>query len=110
MQGHEPLVRIRKQGYKPAGLVFVADYPVKKQSLDWFSGESCPTICTHGADIDGIDFRFLVGLSVCISGENMHRVKKLAAAARRAEAAQVIASAKDKYAAWKKGDAEWLVF
>ena len=110
MRGHEQLIQVRTQGLKPAGLVFVDDYPVKPVFLDWLQNQSMPTVCVHGDDIDSLDLRFLIGLSVNVAGDDVGRVKKLAGAARKAGADAVFASAAGRSAMWKKGDAEWLIF
>lgn len=110
MTGHEQLIRVRKHGLKPAGLVYVDDYPVRPVFLDWLQNKTMPTVCTHGADVDALDLRCLLGLSVQVTGGSMARVKKIAAAARKAGADTVFASVGDKCAVWQKGDAEWRLF
>lgn len=112
MRGHENVIQVREQGLKPAGVVWLCDHPVKPDFLEWRyrdDGRS-PTVCTHGDQLESIDLRFLVGLTVEVCGEDAKRVKALAVKARKAGAESVTASAGGKVAMWKKGDAKWLSF
>lgn len=110
MRGHDQLIQIRAKGLKPAGLVFVDDYPVSDKWTNWLAEKTMVTVCTHGDEIASLDMRFLVGLAVQVSGSNLKRVKGLAGVCKRAGASVVFAVCGDKAAVWKKGDAEWLSF
>jgi hypothetical protein len=110
MRGHEQIIQIRKSGIKPSGLVFIDDYPVKPVFLDWLQHQSMPTVCVHGDDIDALDMRFLVGLTVQVSGDDLMRVKRLAGACKRAGASAVFAKCGNNTAMWQTGSDSWLIF
>lgn len=107
MRGHEDLIRLRLQGAKPEGLVFVDDYPVKRECARWIEEDTAPSICTDGDQIATLDLRFLVGLRVAVHGSSLKRVRALSAACRKAGAEFVIATCGDRIAVWKQGEAKW---
>lgn len=108
MRGHDDLIRMRTQGAKPAGLVFLDDDAVKPEALNWLEDGFEPRICTHGDALNTLDLRFLIGLKVAVNGDELVRVRALAAACRKAGVEYVVASCGERVAAWKKGDAKWL--
>jgi len=112
MRGHENIIKIRQQGAKPAGSVFLLDFPIGREYTEWTSPEDAgrPVVCIDGDPINSLDFRFLIGLSVILVGDDATRVKALAAAVRKAGAESIIANAGTKFAVWKKGDETWLTF
>lgn len=110
MRGHEQIIAVRKAGLKPAGLVHLDDYPVNPLFLDWLKNESMPTVTVYGDELATLDLRFLVGLMVSITGDDLARVKALSVMARKAGADMVVASVGEKFALWKKGDAAWQSF
>lgn len=110
MRGHDDLIRMRTQGAKPSGLVFVDDYAVKPEALNWLADGFEPRICTHGDALKSLDLRFLIGLKVAVTGDDKNRVRVLAAACRKAGVESVVASCGDHVAAWRKGDTRWLNF
>jgi hypothetical protein len=112
MRGHENIISMRSSGFKPAGTVWLCDYPVRPVFIEWRYADDCksPTVCTHGDDIAGLDLRFLVGLPVDIRGEKTNRVKALAGACRKAGAASVCATDGKHIAMWTQGEAKWQSF
>jgi hypothetical protein len=110
MRGHTDLISIRLRGCKPAGTVFLDDYPIDERWTRWLERQTMPTVCTHGDDLASLDLRFVVGLQVNVTGDKANRVKALAGACKKAGAEVVFAVCGDKAAMWKKGDAKWLSF
>ena len=112
MGGHENLIRLRTSGLRPPGSVFVCDFPVNPEFLEWKHAEDAirPTVCVDGDPVGTLDLRFVVGLSVIVMGNDVARAKEIAAMVRRDGASSVIANAGDNYAAWKKGGEKWLSF
>jgi hypothetical protein len=112
MRGHENLIRLRTSGFRPLGSVLICDFPVSPEFLEWKHAEDAirPTVCVDGDPVGTLDLRFVVGLSVLVIGEDVGRAKELAGMVRRAGATSVIATAGDNFAAWKKGDEQWLKF
>lgn len=107
MRGHEDLIRLRKAGQKPAGLVYIDDYPVTADCAQWVKHDAAPSICTHGDDLGTLDLRFVVGLKVSVQGDDAGRVGKLSAMCRRMEAEMVLAQCGDRLAVWNSGDTTW---
>ena len=107
MRGHEELIRLRRKGLKPSGLVYVDDYPVLDKWVAWLTGKTMTTICTHGDDPRTLDFRCLVGLVVNVTGNDPSRVKAIAGMCRKAGASVVFAMAGEKAAVWKQGESKW---
>ena len=85
MQGQRNLIAMRKAGYAPK-TVFVNDYPCQ---TDWFEKDLAATISTAGDQIELLDFRFLVGLTVSISSPTKQRAKALYEAVQKSGAARV---------------------
>lgn len=80
MRGHDKLIALRLKGRKPR-IVFVNDYPC---DIDWFENPgSAVTVCTAGDDLQTIDLRFLVGLTVSVSSPTENRAKALFEACKR---------------------------
>lgn len=82
MRGHTELIQMRRQQKTPK-IVFINDYHCE---TDWLNpgemyGEEWPsdhaTISTAGDFMETIDLRFVVGLTVSISGTDEKRVKAL---------------------------------
>ena len=110
MRGHEDLIRLRESGVKPTGMVYVDDYKVMDKWVKWLSEKTMVTICTHGDDVQSLDMRFLVGMAVNVSGDDIDRVKALSVACKRAGASVVFAHCCGKSAMWKSGEAAWQTF
>jgi hypothetical protein len=98
MRGHEPIIAMRKAGKTPK-TVFINDFPCPT-SHDWHNpgdkySEVWPadhaTVSTAGDALSGLDFRFLVGLTVIISAETESRAKALFLKAKRFGAKTVAA-------------------
>jgi hypothetical protein len=83
MTGHEPLIAMRRNGFKPA---FV-----------WLS-EAGFTPSTHEVHIaktdipEALDLRFLVGVTVLAESQNRERLGQILKACMEAKARRVIAS------------------
>lgn len=73
MRGHEAVIRMREEGKKPI-FVFLDDYPC---DTDWFETGFHANVCVDGDDIQSLDLRFLVGLSVSVSSHDESRAKAL---------------------------------
>jgi hypothetical protein len=80
MRGHEKLISLRKNHLVPT-IVFINDFDCQ-ETKDWFNpgekhGQEWPsdhcTISTHKDPISSLDLRFLVGLTVSITGHNKAR-------------------------------------
>ena len=112
MRGHENIIAMRMKGVKPAGMVWLCDYPIRPEAIEWQYPSDCtnPSVSVHGDAIGGIDLRFVVGLPVDVTGTDSARVKALAGACKRAGASMVIANDGKRFAMWKTGEAAWLSF
>mgnify|MGYP003387064382 CR=1 FL=1 len=93
MRGHLPLIAMRRKGFRPATAV------LEFGPLSWFSANwHRDAIVKSGAHIDiedadnvqTLDFRFVIGMVVMISGEQRDRVVLAHQACRNAGAAKVI--------------------
>ena len=88
MFGHLPIIEMRKGGFKPKS-IFINDFPDSsarewhdpgyKYSQEW--AKDHPKVSTHGEAIDGLDLRFVRGVSVHIVSESESRAKQLFAKA-----------------------------
>ncbi len=86
MRGHEKLIEMRKAGKRPA-IVFLNDFPCR---TDWFeTGDKHVTVSVDGDNLDRVDLRFLVGLTVSASSFDESRAKAMFAACKKAGAAVV---------------------
>lgn len=112
MRGQENIIAMRMRGVKPAGMIWLCDYPIRPEFIEWQYASDCtnPSVAVHGDDVSSLDLRFLVGLPVDVTGTDGRRVKALAAACRRAGASAVFANDGKRFAAWKTGEASWLTF
>lgn len=73
MRGHQPLIEMRMKRQKP-DVVFLNDFSC---DVNWQEFDDAVTICTHGDILQTLDLRFLVGLTVSISGATEQRAKQL---------------------------------
>lgn len=87
MRGQEGVIAIRKAGKKPE-IVFINDYPCQ---TNWLENSDHATVCTAGDSLSDMDFWFVVGLTVSISGTTEARAKALAEMCKAA-GAEVVAS------------------
>lgn len=86
MRGHEKLIAMRKAGKRPA-IVFLNDFPCL---TDWFeTGGKHVTVSVDGDQLNRIDLRFLVGLTVSATSYNEGRAKALMQVCQSAGAAVV---------------------
>jgi hypothetical protein len=110
VRGHENLIALRKRGMKPNGMVWMCDYPVKPEVMDWIGEHMNPTVCVDGDDLESLDLRFLIGMPVNVTGDDKLRVRRLSVLAVKAGAKLVTAFAGDHGAMWREGDAKWQTF
>ena len=91
MRGHEPLIALRRQGLKPS-LVDIDLEPCPWRNWStWPEWTTVPQIEVQPADsIRLLDLRFLVGLTVQVSGYEAARVWSMFDACRQAGAARVL--------------------
>ena len=99
MRGQEQIIAMRRSGKRP-GIVFLNDYVCK---TDWAEFAEYATVqITPSEPIGSLDLRFLVGLTVSITGSTEERAKSLFDACKLAGAATVAscgpAAANDHYA------------
>lgn len=87
MRGHERIMEMREQGFKPK-IVFLNDWPCE---TNWFETGEHVTISTDGDSIDTLDLRFLIGCTVSISSETESRAKGLFELCKQAKAQTVAA-------------------
>lgn len=85
MTGQDQIIALRRAGKKPE-FVWVSDF--EKTTFDG------RTVCIAGDTPELEDFRFLVGVTAIVEGENAARVDRIAAACKRI-AKRVIASTHD---------------
>lgn len=92
MRGHEPLIALRRRGLRPA-LVDIDLEPCPWRNWStWPEWTTVPQIEVQPGDsIRLLDLRFLVGLTVQVSGYDGPRVWVLADACKAAGAARVLA-------------------
>lgn len=97
MTGHEPILAMRRKGMKPA-LVTVSDRPCR---TDWAKWGDQPTVCVAGDTPELQDFRFLVGVTALVEGDNEDRVSRIVKACE-ASAARVIATVARPVDSWRQ--------
>ena len=88
MFGHLPIIEMRKRGTKPVA-IFINDFP-DSTAKDWHEpgrkysetwNPDFPKVCTQGVSIDGLDLRFVRGVTVHVMSERESRAKQLFAKA-----------------------------
>lgn len=104
MTGHEPIIKMRAQyGVKPV-CVFINDYPC---ATDWFEdGGAHARVCVHGDDLNHVDLRFLVGLTVTTASYDEERAKALFDLCKQA-GASVVASVHLQYGVHEFKQSGW---
>lgn len=102
MKGHEQLIKIRKQGFKPP-IVFIDDC-VEFQMWNWLDeGYKYVTINTDESDcIEALDLRFLVGLRVSVLSYSKKRSMRLIEALERAGVAEAYTAFDDRVITYSK--------
>lgn len=92
MTGDKEIIKTRMMGYRPNVVFINADgYPAC--GVDNFPMNSMPDLIIRPTEsIKELDFRFLVGLTVTISGLDDKRVTAVADACKAAKAKRVIAN------------------
>ncbi len=85
MTGQDKIIALRRAGKKPE-FVWVSDFD--------FARLDGRTVCVAGDTPELEDFRFLVGVTAIVEGENQTQVDRIAAACKRI-AKRVIASTHD---------------
>ena len=76
MTGHRELVAMRRAGLKP-NYAWIADHPCP---TDWAKYGDYPQICVDGDTPELEDFRFLVGVTAIVEGQDPIRVARIATA------------------------------
>lgn len=73
MIGHEQVIALRAEGYKPAA-IFVEDKPVSRLGAEWeIDAGGLPVVYVGGDNPDRADLRFVVGLRVHLLAEDPGR-------------------------------------
>ena len=94
MRGHEPLLSLRRKGLKPS-MVFIDLFEDSDNSWrDWPNNDPRhPQIEVSDDDsIAGLDFRFVVGLTVMVTGHDKPRVHAIRGVCIDAGAKRVVAA------------------
>ena len=84
MKGHEPLISMRMAGKAPVA-VFIEDHK-SLNCNDWHIYGEMPTICINNDQLQDIDLRFAIDLTVNITSFSEQRAKALFAIAKNAKA------------------------
>ena len=83
MNGHQPILAMRRSGVKPAS-IWLNDYP----SLD-----ADYSVRIDAADMpESLDLRFVVGTTVIATSDKPARLKRIVNACKQAKAARVISN------------------
>jgi hypothetical protein len=91
MKGHDGIIKMRMQGYKPSA-IWIFDFPCVPK---WEEFQDDPEVCVHGDNLNTLDLRYTVGLVVHINGDTEERAKKLLDLCVQHSASKVIACAND---------------
>ena len=106
MRGHDRIIAMRQSGYRPA-TVFVCDFPAVVSDPKWREDYHHMTVCTHGDALGSLDLRFVVGLPVTVLGDELGRVRQIAADCKKAGADRVVAQCGQRIAIWTKESNKW---
>jgi argininosuccinate synthase len=88
MKGHIEILKLRMRRIRPE-IVFINDYQCR---TDWFEWQEHATVCIENREaIETLDFRFVKGLVVSITGATEKRAKALFNACKAHGAATVAA-------------------
>jgi len=93
MRGHDQIIAMRLKGYVPEFL-HIDDFEEPNPFLEWqkkFEEDFTPVVCVSKDQLEMLDFRFLIGLTVNITSESESRAKKLFEIAKKAGAKTVMA-------------------
>jgi hypothetical protein len=90
MRGHEQIIAMRKAGKRP-GIVFLNDQPSLPGELDWAQFGEHATVEVYGDTPEALDLRYLIGLTVSITGSSVERAKRFMEACKAAGAETVAA-------------------
>lgn len=95
MRGHKALVAMRLKGRKPAMVWFDADYPKLPMADDWQEDrpDHAHLQIDRHENVETLDLRCLVGLTVFVDGQDVRRVVAVRDACIKAGAERVIAYA-----------------
>lgn len=94
MKGHEGIIQMRMKGQAPE-LVYLDDF--ESTLSDWVENQTTPTVSLKNDNVETLDLRFLVGLSVCVTSRTEDRAKRLFKACKAAGAKWVGASHTEVY-------------
>lgn len=101
MRGHDQLIAMRVQGYRPASVEIREGKAPEWFARDWLTerASSQPVharVCVEDDCIEVLDLRFVVGLTVMVTGTNPNRMRSLVAAVKAAGAKRVHALIDDE--------------
>lgn len=91
MKGHDGIIKMRMQGYKPSA-IWLLDYPC---STAWEEFGDDPVVCVHNDNLNTLDLRYTVGLLVHISSYSEDRAKTLFELCKQHSAMKIVACAND---------------
>ena len=106
MRGHDHVIKFRQSGFRPQS-VFVCDFPMVVNNPEWREDYHHMTVCTHGDALGSLDLRFVVGLVVTVMGDELGRVRQIAADCKKAGADRVVAQCGQRIAIWTKESNKW---
>lgn len=93
MRGHDTIIALRRRGIMPS-IVFINDYPC---DVDWFKfNDHAKVEILPTEAVDRLDMRFVIGMTVSISSENLERAQAISQACKSAGAAVVAAGCSQK--------------
>lgn len=92
MRGHEPLIVMRRRGFKPP-IIFMGDSNMNHR---WDRDQVTPEIDISEDNPYLVDLRFLVGLVVCIHCVSKKRARAFYEQAKRAKPILLTSSYSDK--------------
>jgi len=93
MRGHEEIIKMRLKGFVP-DYVNLDDFAEPNPMIEWqkkFDETFTPIVCVSGNQLEMLDLRFLVNLTVNITSEIEQRAKTLFDLVKKAGAKTVIA-------------------
>ena len=107
MTGHEPLIRMRMQGWKPAH-VSLND---RAWAYPWWRDRELMGFADVGVnpeeDVGRLDLRFVVGLPVFVEQRDSDRMRRLVLACEAAGASRVFGFSGDKAVCTAGEDQAW---
>ena len=107
MTGHEPLIRMRLKGWKPAHVSLHS----RPWAYPWWRDQDLlafPDVGVHpDEDVARLDLRFVVGLPVFVRQDDPDRMRRLVLACEAAGASRVFGFCNDKAVCTAGEDQAW---